>query len=91
MPPRKNAAKKGALEGFTAVSSIPASTRSSWATRVIDAFLEDGTDKIIACTFENDKAAISKQASLNKAAKLEAYAGKVKIHRRNDTIYIERL
>ena len=91
MSPRKAAgAKSGALAGFTTVDSIPPATRSSWATRALSQFMEED-DKYVACKFANDKAAISKQASLNKAAKAAPYAGKVKIHRRGDTIYLERL
>lgn len=86
----RKAAKKGALEGYTAVSSVPPAVRSSWATRALSEFL-DGDDKIITCTYEQEKAAITKQAALNKAAKIEPYAGKVKIHRRGAAIYIERL
>ena len=91
MAPRKAAAAKtGALEGFVAVDAIPVATRASWATRALDEFLA-GKDAIIACKYDQEKAAVSKQAALNKAAKSEAFAGKVKIHRRGDTIYIERL
>ena len=91
MAPRQaSSSKKGAIEGFSAVDSIPAATRASWATRALSQFLEEG-DKIVAGKYESEKAAISKQASLNKAAKLEAFAGKVKIHRRGDTVYIEKL
>ena len=90
MAPRKAASKTSALEGFAAVEAIPASTRSSWATRAISEFLQ-GSDKIIACSYEQEKEAISKQAALNKAAKGEAFAGQVKIHRRSNTLYIERL
>ena len=91
MSPRKaSGAKSGALEGFIAVDAIPAATRSSWATRVLSQFLDE-EDNIIACKFDTDKTAISKQASLNKAAKAEPYANMVRIHRRGDTIYIEKL
>lgn len=91
MAPRKaSGVKDGALEGFVAVDSIPTSRRSSWASRALTQFMDDG-DKIIACRFESDKAAISKQASLNKVAKDAPFIGKVKVHRRGDTIYIERL
>ena len=91
MAPRKATAKKGgALEGFVAVDAIPVATRSSWATRALSQFLEED-NKIVACQYESDKAAISKQLSLNKAAKLEPFAGKVKVHRRKDTLYLEKL
>ena len=91
MAPKKASGEKGgALTGFVSVESIPPATRSSWATRVLAQFLEE-TDRIIACKFDSDKVAISKQASLNKAVQSEAYKGKAKIHRRGDTIYIEKL
>lgn len=89
MARKASAAKSGALDGFKAVDSIPAATRRSWATRALDEFLA-GNDNIIACTYEGEKPAIAKQMALSKAVKTEAYAGKVKIHRRNSTIYIER-
>ena len=90
MANRKQAAKAGALEGFAPVEAIPTSTRRSWGTRALSEFLA-GTDSIIACTYDSDKGAIAKQASLVKASKDAPFAGKVKIHRRGDTIYIERL
>lgn len=91
MAPRKaSATGKSALDGFKAVDSIPPAVRSSWATKALSQFL-DGDDTIIACEYESDKAAISKQASLTKAAKSSPYDGKVKVHRRANVIYLERL
>lgn len=91
MAPRKTgSAKNGALEGFVAVSSIPPAKRSSWATRALDQFLEE-SDRILACQFESSKAAIAKQAALTKAVKSDEYAAKVKVHRRGDTVYLEKL
>ena len=91
MAPRKaSTTGKGALEGFKAVNSIPPAVRSSWATKALSQFLES-EDNLVACEYETDKAAISKQASLTKAAKGEAFAGRVKVHRRGNTIYLERL
>ena len=90
MAPRKsNPAKKGALEGFVAVSSIPPARRSSWASRALDQFLKED-DKILACQFESDKVAIAKQAALTKLAKGDEYAGQIKVHRRGDTVYLEK-
>ena len=91
MAPRKaSTTGKGALEGFKAVDAIPPAVRSSWATRALSQFL-DSDDNIVACEYDTDKAAISKQASLTKAAKSEPFAGKVQVHRRSNTIYLERL
>jgi len=91
MAPRKaSATGKGALEGFKAVEAIPPAVRSSWATKALAQFLES-EDNIVACEYETDKAAISKQASLTKAAKSDAFAGRVQVHSRGNTIYIERL
>ena len=87
---KASTSKKGALEGYVAVDSIPPATRRSWATKALDEFLK-GDDKIIACTYDQEKKAIGKQAALQKAIKRDPYAGKVKIHRRGETIYIERL
>ena len=83
-------AKNGALAGFVAVDAIPTAKRSSWAARALSQFMEE-SDTIVSCKFESDKTAISKQASLNKAAKLEQFSGKVKVHRRADTIYLEKI
>ena len=86
------ARKASVLSGFKEAERIPPRKRSSWATQVLDAFIEDDR-KVIYTEFDTDKAAIGKIASLTKAIKAEGspYAGKVNVERRGNVVYLERI
>ena len=86
------AKRNSILSDFKEADRIPPKGRTSWASKVLNEFLDDDR-KIIYAEFEDDRKATAKQVALSKELKIEdsPFAGKVNVERRGSRIYLEKL
>ena len=84
--------KASILSDFKEADRIPPKGRTSWASKVLEEFMEDDR-KILYAEFEDDRKATAKQVALVKVLKSEdsPYAGKVNIERRANRVYLEKI
>ena len=86
------AKRSSVLADFKEADRIPPRGRSSWAYQVLDEFMEDKR-RVLYAEFADEKKATAKQAALSKVLKAEGspFAGKIKVERRAERIYLEKI
>lgn len=86
------ARKNSVLADFKEADSIPPKGRTSWAYKVLDEFLDDKR-QILYTEFEDEKKATAKQVAFTKELKAEnnPFVGKVKVERRANRIYLQKI
>ena len=84
--------KASVLSEFKEADRVPPKGRTSWAYKVLDEFMGDKR-KIIYAEFEDEKKATAKQVALAKELKAEGspFTGKVRVERRADRVYLEKI